>query len=154
MTIEDNWFAFIIRWSKTIQYMQHKLRIPVLPFPDHRICPVFWLMVMVQKIPALPHQPLFSINRQGKATALSYNQLSARLKNWVITIGENPSDYTLHSLCRGDAYFAHESNMSEQMIRLLGDWTSDAYKRYIDLSMEHRFQSMQAFVQALKNGSI
>ena len=35
------------------------------------------------------------------------------------------------------------------MIKLLGDWASDAYKRYIDVSMDKRYDSMKLFVEAL-----
>ena len=35
------------------------------------------------------------------------------------------------------------------MIKLLGDWASDAYKRYIDISMDKRYDTMKAFVDAL-----
>ena len=35
------------------------------------------------------------------------------------------------------------------MIKLLGDWASDAYRRYCDVSIDKRFDSMKAFVAAL-----
>ena len=47
------------------------------------------------------------------------------------------------------ATFAYESNMEGEMIKLLGDWVSDCYKRYIDVSIDQRCDSMKAFVEAL-----
>ena len=35
------------------------------------------------------------------------------------------------------------------MIKLLGDWASDCYRRYIDISIDQRYDSMKAFVEAL-----
>ena len=35
------------------------------------------------------------------------------------------------------------------MIKILGDWASDAYRRYCDVSMDKRFDSMKEFVAAL-----
>ena len=35
------------------------------------------------------------------------------------------------------------------MIKLLGDWASDTYKRYVDISMDKRYESMKLFVEAL-----
>ena len=35
------------------------------------------------------------------------------------------------------------------MIKLLGDWASDCYKRYVDVSMEKRDDSMKTLVDAL-----
>ena len=37
------------------------------------------------------------------------------------------------------------------MIKLLGDWASDMYKRYVDISMDKRYDSMKEFVEALNN---
>ena len=39
--------------------------------------------------------------------------------------------------------------MEGEMIKLLGDWASDTYKRYVDLSIDKRYDSMKAFVDAL-----
>ena len=35
------------------------------------------------------------------------------------------------------------------MIQFLGDWASDCYKRYIDVTIDQRYDSMKAFVEAL-----
>ena len=34
------------------------------------------------------------------------------------------------------------------MIKLLGDWASDTYKRYVDVSMDKRYDSMKLSVEA------
>ena len=47
-----------IRWSKTIQYKQKILRLPILPADNKAICPVFWAHHMVSSIPAEPHDPV------------------------------------------------------------------------------------------------
>ena len=39
--------------------------------------------------------------------------------------------------------------MEHKMIHLLGDWASNAYRRYCDISMDKRYDSMEAFVAAL-----
>ena len=57
--------------------------------------------------------------------------------------------FSLHSLCRGGATFAYESNLEGEMIKLLGGWASDCYKRYIDVSIDKRYDSMKSFVEAL-----
>ena len=45
--------------------------------------------------------------------------------------------------------FAYQANMEGEMIKLLGDWASDTYKRYVDVSMDKRYESMKTFVEAL-----
>ena len=50
---------------------------------------------------------------------------------------------------RGGATFAYQSNMEGEMIKLLGDWASDTYERYVDISMDKRYDSMKQFVESL-----
>ena len=140
---------FNLRWTKTIQFKQKVLRLPVLPIDNKRICPVIWMHYMINTIPAEPQDPAFTIWYKGKKTALSANQLLNRLRKWLKLVKEPQDLYTLHSLRRGGATFAFQSNMEHNMIKLLGDWASDAYKRYCDVSMEKRFDSMETFVAAL-----
>ena len=45
--------------------------------------------------------------------------------------------------------FAYQSDIEGDMIKLLGDWASDCYKRYIDVSIDKRYDSMKAFVEVL-----
>ena len=138
-----------IRWSKTIQFKQKILRLPVLPATNKAVCPVFWVHYMVHKIPVLPDQPALAIVSANKVQALSANQLIYRFRKWLILIGADPMQYSLHSLHRGGATFAYQADIEADMIKLLGDWASDAYKRYIDVSMDKQYDSMKTFVQAL-----
>ena len=94
----DKVMMFEIRWSKTIQYKQKILRLPVLPARNKAICPVFWVHLMVNTIKALPHEPLFTLKAQGLTYALSANQLIYRFRKWLILAGEDPNIYSLHSL--------------------------------------------------------
>ena len=140
-----------IRWSKTIQFKQKILRVPVLPVKNKAICPVFWVHYMIHKIPAAPQLPALSISTGKKNLALSANQMIYRLRKWLLLIGQDATIYSLHSLRRRGATFAYQSNMEGEMIKLLGDWASDTYKRYVDISMDKRYESMKAFVEALNN---
>ena len=49
----------------------------------------------------------------------------------------------------GGVTFAYKSDMEGEMIKMLGGWASDCYKWYIDISMDKRYDSMKAFVNAL-----
>ena len=143
-----------VRWSKTIQFKEKVLRLPILPAGNKCICPVLWMHYMIEQIPGLPDDPAFMIIQKGQKLALSANQLVARLRKWLTLIGENAEDYALHSLRRGGATFAHQCNIQGDMIKLLGDWASDAWKRYCDISMDQRFDTMQAFVEGLNKITI
>ena len=138
-----------IMWAKNLQFKQKVLRLPVLPVENKAICPVMWVHYMIQQVPALPQDAALTIWVDGQKVALSANQLIARLRKWLKLIKENDQEYSLHSLRRGGAMFAYQCNIEGEMIKRLGNWASDAYKRYIDISMDDRYDSMKAFVEGL-----
>ena len=53
----------------------------------------------------------------------------------------------------GGATFAYQTNMEGEMIKLLRDWSSDCYKKYVDISMDKRYDSMKSFLGDLR-GSV
>ena len=104
---------------------------------------------MINTIPAQPQDPAFTIYYKGNKTALSANQLLLRIRKWLKLITEQEEKYSLHLLRRGGAIFTFQSNMEHEMIHLLGDWASEAYRRYCDVSMDKRYDSMKAILAAL-----
>ena len=138
-----------ITWAKNLQFKQRVLRLPVLPVENKAICPVMWMHYMMSKVPAAPHEPAFTIWSEGQRTALSANQLVERIRQWLKLIKEDENEYSLHSLRRGGATFAYQCNIGAEMIKRLGNWASDAYKRYIDISMDDRYDTMKAFVEGI-----
>ena len=44
--------------------------------------------------------------------------------------------YTGHSFRRGGATYAFRSGVPGELIQVMGDWKSDAYKRYFDFSFD------------------
>ena len=138
-----------IRWSKTIQYREKILRLPVLPTQNKAICPVFWTHYMVDKIPVGPQDPVLALKLGNIVIALSANQLIYRIRKWLLLLGYDASLYSLHSLRRGGATFAYQANIEGEMTKLLGHWASDTYKRYVDVSMDKRYDTMKTFVEAL-----
>ena len=142
-----------ITWAKNLQFKQKILRIPVLPVENKVICPVMWMHHMMQQVPGLPEDPAFTVWVYGQKMALSANQLVARIRSWLKLIKEDDSQYSLHSLRRGGTTFAYQCNIEAEMIKKLGNWASDAYKRYIDISMDDRYKSMKAFVEGLNKAS-
>ena len=138
-----------VRWTKTIQFRQKVLRFPVLPAKNKNVCPVMWVHKMIADNPGNPEDPLFLIKTPAQRLCLSENQLIYRIRKWLKLIGEEDTGYTLHSLRWGAATFAYQSDLEADMIKLLGGWASDCFKRYIDISMDKRYDSMKTFVEAL-----
>lgn len=131
-----------VRFSKTIQYKQRTLWMPVIQVMNKSICPLAWLRFMLSKIPAPGTAPAFCFpTRQGLA-ALTYAQLSDHIKSWVAQAGLDPTKYSPYSLRRGGCMFAFEANLLALYIRLLGDWSSDCFHRYISCSLQSRLDAM------------
>ena len=66
---------FEIRWTKTIQFREKILRVPVLPAKNSAKCPVYWMHRMVQDNPGGPLDPLFLIKAPQQTLCLLANQL-------------------------------------------------------------------------------
>ena len=67
-----------IEWSKTLQFKEKVLPVPLIPIANKIICPVFWTWKLIHRIPARPEDPMFCYNRKGKYMVLTY----ARLTYW------------------------------------------------------------------------
>lgn len=136
-----------IRWSKTIQFLQRKLLVPLVKVLHQDICPLFWLKFMVRLVPATSVQPAFCLhNRYGNLVPLTYQTLTDQLRAWIFQTGRDPSHYSLHGLRRGGASFAFESNLAAESIMLLGDWASESFRRYLDHNLESRLRSMTQII--------
>lgn len=142
----------IIKWSKTIQYQEKELLLPLLPARDITICPVFWLKLMLKVVPLVrENQPLFAVPDMGtnNIVPLTYGQLGAKLKQWIEKIGIPSDRFTLHGLRRGGACHALEVGLVGEELKILGDWASDAYMRYLDLTLQRRVDNMVQFMTDL-----
>ena len=48
--------------------------------------------------------------------------------------GLSPVDYSWHSFRRGAAVFAFELGLADSAVQLLGDWSSAAFKNYLEFA--------------------
>ena len=87
--------------SKTIQFHEKCLEIPMLPNPDIRICPVYWLDQYFSLVSAGPMDPAFCVYKVEGNSSISYAHLAFWLKEWVTKIGLDPEGYTSHGIRRG-----------------------------------------------------
>ena len=134
-----------VYWSKTIQYHQRCLEIPMLPNIDWRLCPVYWLDRYFMAVPAEGTDPAFCVAKEGVNQSLTYPQLTYWLKEWVERLGYDRDAFSGHSACRGGAQWAAASGLPAHLVRLLGDWRSSAYERYLDMTLQERYDAMLVF---------
>ena len=130
--------SFIIKWSKTNQNGE-KFELPIVQDMNSSICLVSWILFMVERIPAGPHHNLFSYWQNEHIYPVTYKDLTDQLRAWIVEIGENdPELYSSHSLRRGGTTHAFSRGVPEQTIKVLGNWASECFRKYIDITVECR----------------
>ncbi len=139
-----------VKWTKTLQFQQRKLLLPLVETDDKDICPVSWLNSVVGK-QGQPSDLLLAVQQRGSGdpVPLLARDIQRWFRHWLGLVGENPAQFSLHSLRRGGATWAFQRGLPAPMIRTLGDWASDAYLRYLDTDLDLRVTAMQDFTHDL-----
>ena len=127
-----------IRWTKTIQTMNRTILAPLVPAAVKIICPQHWITRMIKLIPAEPQEPLFLVRQGHTRLPLAITQISRLLDKWCKAAGLDPGMYTPHCLRRGGLSWAHQAKVSGEALKMMGDWASNAYLRYIHIDFDSR----------------
>ena len=67
------------------------------------------------------------------------------LKSHLVSMGYDPKLYSGHSFRRGAATWALQVGIPTEVIQVLGDWKSESYKNYIDISYPIRQKYIKHF---------
>lgn len=127
--------------TKTIQFGERKLNIPLVSIPGSPLCPVSAYARMLQLIPAPSCSPLFVIpgHTSNIYTPLTSSRFVSEFRQCLKTAGIAQHDYfSGHSFRRGAASWAFNNGVPGEIIQLYGDWTSDAYKAYLEFSHQSK----------------
>lgn len=65
----------------------------------------------------------------------------SKLRETLQSAGVQADAYAGHSFQRGGASFAYQSGVSLELIKVLGDWRSNAVLRYLTIPLNIRLQS-------------
>lgn len=124
-----------IRWSKTLQFGERVLEVPIMGRRGHPLDPVAWWERLCALTPGDATSPAFCyMDSTGSCRILTHAQLVSRTKALVEVMGLDPSTVSGHSYRRGGASFAALAGVPAELIKLQGDWRSHAYQLYIVLS--------------------
>lgn len=138
-----------VRWSKTIQFKQRILHIPLPRMVNSPFCPSAALMLCRHMLPHLTDPfPLFCYPASEGIKPLTHTEFVDCLRNCLSKLGLDPSVYSGHSLRRGGASFALQCGLSSELIKLQGDWASNAYEKYLNPSFSLRKQVATTLGQA------
>ena len=126
---ESDMVIVTLRWSKTIQFGQRLLSIPLLR-TNNALCPCLASAKPFGLTASVPsHGPAFVCDVD--ATPLTSSLMLRKVKDILKMLGYNSGEFSGHSFRRGGASFAHQSGVPLHTIKQIGDWTSDCYVKYI-----------------------
>lgn len=127
-----------IKWSKTIQTGGRYLLIPLVAIPGSPFCPRRAYLHMLSLMPGAPEAPVFLVPSKQGPVSLTHSSFTRHLRKLLSRAGHNPARYSGHSFRRGGASFALSCGVSGELIRVHGDWKSQCYLRYLDMSVQQR----------------
>ncbi|XP_078619225.1 uncharacterized protein LOC144886464 [Branchiostoma floridae x Branchiostoma japonicum] len=116
-----------------------QLTADVSAIPGHPLCPRQAVLNMLHLLPAKDSSPAFLVPASGGGlVSLTHATFVSHLKTLLEAAGLPSAQYSGHSFRRGGATFAWGCGADSNTIKLLGDWSSDAYEVYLDSSLEQR----------------
>jgi len=136
-------------WSKTIQFGERKLVVPVVSIPQSVLCPVSAYKHMCRLVPGPKSGPAFVLLHGTGLSPVTYYQYQVFIRKVIAKVGLDPSLFSSHSFRRGGATWAFRAQVPGELVKVHGDWRSDAYLKYLDFSLDQRLLVAQAMVQGL-----
>jgi integrase len=151
LTFHSWGISVIVRWSKTIQCQERILHVPLIALPGHPLCPVTALINYIRlSVGASLSGPAFTVPGRGNCLIpLSSRTFTTRLRSLLSACGVPPEHFATHSFRRGGATWALQCGLPPDVVRMLGDWRSDAYLKYIDLPLGSRVTMAKTFACSL-----
>ena len=128
---ESDMVLIYYKWSKTNQNCSKVSWIPICPAADPRFNIKLHFEFLFDTVKAPASAPLFIYSKGKFHTRQS---LVSLLDKSLASAGLSSSDYSWHSFRRGAAVFAFETGMADSAVQLLGDWSSAAFKNYLEFA--------------------
>lgn len=139
---QDGGSLFItVRHTKTIQFGQRTLTIPFFKSPDSLLCPLQAIIGMLSGMKNIQpdrNQPLFSYVGNKGLCYLNHSEFIKLLKQCLSKCGLDKDLYSGHSFRRGGCTYAFSLGLSPLLIKLRGDWRSNAYERYVRVTEDQQ----------------
>ncbi len=131
-------------FSKTIQAGGRIHQVPIAPVPNSPLCPLRAFCALVALIPATPLAPAFSIPTPTGLVPMTKPQFVHVFRSCLTLLGLPAHLFSGHSFRRGGATWAFRTGTQGELIKLLGDWRSDAYLKYLNTSLNDKLIVSQA----------
>ena len=149
LTLASRGLALRVKYSKTLQFRERIHLVPLPYLQGHPLCPVTALIALLCYQPRqLSHvSPLLTLPSGQLLTQAAFQ---ARLRAILQSCGLDATSYSGHSFRRGAATTMFQAGLPGEIIQLLGDWKSDAYKLYLTVDLHSKFSFLGPWLKFLK----
>lgn len=124
--------------SKSIQFKERILEIPIAALKDKKLCAVYWLSRHFSDTPSQSDSDILQL--PGLAS-FPYKIYEETLKLQCARANLDPMKYSSHSLRRGGATFLSITGSSIEQIKNRGDWSSSCVYKYLITPLSERILS-------------
>jgi integrase len=143
--------SVVLTWTKTIQFNERKLVVPILTIKGSQLCPVEAFRRMCQLVKVPDNGPAFArIDKVGKVVPITYNVFLKELRKDISRTGRDPKGFSTHSFRRGAASFAYEAGVDAETVRIMGDWRSDCFREYLQISLHKKEFAARKMAQQIR----
>ena len=135
--------------TKTIQFGRRRLHIPLVR-NQSLLCPVQAYEHLLAHLEGDVEGPAFVFSKKGETKWLTRSIFITTFRAVLSSGGiQDASAFTGHSFRRGGATWAFQAGIPGELIQICGDWVSDAYKRYLEFSMNDKLNLAAQLVRHL-----
>lgn len=141
-----------IRWSKTIQFRERVVEIPLPCIPGSVLCPTSAITNAFRFTAPFSTRDLQAFNWVDSSRVVhvfTYSAFVSKLRSHLSALGVDPKLYAGHSFRRGGASFAYQSGVPIELIKALGDWRSDTILIYLTMPLTVRLHSANMLCKAI-----
>lgn len=145
VSLNEEGVTVTIRWSKTIQFKDRQLNLPLPRLHDNPLCPFLAVLRHYMLTKSAPSTGPALLGSNGShSPPLTTEVFVSRIKQ-ILKVKGYPSElYAGHSFRRGGACHAFQQGVPIETIKQIGDWRSTAYLQYVfddQTSLKTKFKS-------------
>lgn len=145
---EGKFVLVFYKYSKTNQNSEKVTWIPIRSVNDSRFNVQLHLRTLFDVVKAPIDAPLFTFCKNDFLTRYS---LVRFLDHCLYVAGMPLADFSWHSFRRGAAVFAFELGLADSAVQLLGDWSSPAFKRYLEFAFKRKMSVAKKISKSFDN---
>ena len=137
-----------VTFSKTIQFGEKDIVIPIPSNLDPAMDPVRHLKALFKMVKCSEDSPAFS---HSERNFITYNGFTTQLKKLLKLAGYDPTLYSGHSFRRGGATYLFKLGASILQIQASGDWASQCFVKYLYITEDERLTVQRLVSSAISS---